>query len=856
MNELELQSSISEIRQACENRPGKQSPFFFILGAGISAPTIPLASEIESECKAIAALHGRTVEPKIKTQIESYSHWFGLAFPNAEQRQQYLRKKIQGKLISPAVFRLAHLLMNRCTGNLVVTPNFDDFLSRALTLFGEQHIVCDHPSTIGRISIESDDIQIIHVHGTYWFYDCCNLKAEIAQRAISSPSGPVTVPSFLEHLLWNRSPIVMGYSGWEGDVIMTALQRRLLSSMPFNVYWFCYRRSDCELLPSWLREHPNVRFIVPKVEMVANTVQTVVEPLEGGFSDPQSVKGGAVVPHTLPAKKILDLLVSSFKVDAPPLTRDPLQFFADQLNKTVFREDDQQSESDIYGLKSVVARVYVAIEMLARSDHAKSAIDLALEGVRNALRRSDYMSAIEIARNIERAHATDQQLEDLINTTASAAEGLDDNSTAELEGYELVCVCAQKLARQRTLSYQSTLIWARTLMNKGITLGNLDRNNEEIDVYNEIVQRFGDASEAALRERAGQALINKGITLDLVGRSADEIAAYDDLIRLFGDAAEPALREHVAQALMNKAITLNQLSASDDEVAVYDEIVQRFDAATEPVLRESVAKALVNKGLALSQGDRSDDAFAACNEVLRRFGDAIDPTLREQVAKALINKGATLGRLNRITDAIAAYDEALQHIGSEVEPALRETLATAMASRGFYLTKLDRGDEAIAAFDELLRRFGDAEEPALRERLAWALGNKGAVLSKIDRNDDAIVVYSELVQRFGEATEVVLRQQVARALIDKSWNLMKLNRNDEAIATCDEIVQRFCDMTDTALQKRVAEALDHAASILTQLKRTAEARSRYTKLIDRFHNHQDPEIVQYVAEARKFIAAG
>src|SRR2546423_9362756 len=48
-------------------------------------------------------------------------------------------------------------------------------------------------------------IQIVHVHGTYWFYDCCNLKVEITQRAENPGWGPLTVPSFLEHLLWNRS---------------------------------------------------------------------------------------------------------------------------------------------------------------------------------------------------------------------------------------------------------------------------------------------------------------------------------------------------------------------------------------------------------------------------------------------------------------------------------------------------------------------------------------------------------------------------------------------------------------------------------------------------------------------------
>src|SRR6476661_7088200 len=110
MYELELENAVSEIHQACENRNGSRSPFFFIVGAGISAPTIPIASEIEAECKAIAINQKRANEPKSKNPLDSYSHWFEAAWPNAEQRQQYLRKKIERRLISPAALRLAHLL--------------------------------------------------------------------------------------------------------------------------------------------------------------------------------------------------------------------------------------------------------------------------------------------------------------------------------------------------------------------------------------------------------------------------------------------------------------------------------------------------------------------------------------------------------------------------------------------------------------------------------------------------------------------------------------------------------------------------------------------------------------------------
>jgi hypothetical protein len=71
---------------------------------------------------------------------------------------------MENAVISRANFRLAHLLIEGAISNLVLTANFDDLLSRALTLFGCGHIVCDHPGALQRIDFEDNrDVQIIHL---------------------------------------------------------------------------------------------------------------------------------------------------------------------------------------------------------------------------------------------------------------------------------------------------------------------------------------------------------------------------------------------------------------------------------------------------------------------------------------------------------------------------------------------------------------------------------------------------------------------------------------------------------------------------------------------------------------------
>ncbi len=130
---------------------------------------------------------------------------------------------------------------------------------------------------------------------------------------------------------------------------------------------------------------------------------------------------------------------------------------------------------------------------------------------------------------------------------------------------------------------------ASALFNVGVLFGQLDRSEEAVGVYDQVVDRFGDAPEPALREQVAKALNNKGYRLGQLDRSEEAVGVYDQVVDRFGDAPEPALREQVAKALVNKGYRLGQLDRSEEAVGVYDQVVDRFGDAPEPALRELVA---------------------------------------------------------------------------------------------------------------------------------------------------------------------------------------------------------------------------------------------------------------------------
>jgi len=59
-------------------------------------------------------------------------------------------------------------------------------------------------------------------------------------------------------------------------------------------------------------------------------------------------------------------------------------------------------------------------------------------------------------------------------------------------------------------------------------------------------------------------------------------AVDDQLVERFGDAPEAALREQVATALVSKGVALGRLRQAEEEVAVNDQVVKRLGEARDP----------------------------------------------------------------------------------------------------------------------------------------------------------------------------------------------------------------------------------------------------------------------------------
>ncbi|MBF0097253.1 MAG: tetratricopeptide repeat protein [Magnetococcales bacterium] len=236
---------------------------------------------------------------------------------------------------------------------------------------------------------------------------------------------------------------------------------------------------------------------------------------------------------------------------------------------------------------------------------------------------------------------------------------------------------------------------AKTLFNKGVTLGELGRSEEELAVYEEVVTRYHDRQELGLVKQVAQALVNKGVTLGELGRNEEELAIYEEVITRYRDRQELGFAEQVAQALFNKGVRLGRLGRSEEELAVYEEVIKRYHDRQELGFVERVVQALFNKGVRLGQLGRSEEELAVYEEVIKRYHDRQELGLVKRVAQALFNKGVALGELGRSEEELAVFEEVIKRYQNRQEPVIVEIVEHAKKFMAF-LSKQGGNVQSVA----------------------------------------------------------------------------------------------------------------------------------------------------------------
>lgn len=335
---------ITRTIQLNKDSNAQQLPYFFIAGAGISAPNIPSANGIIKKCKEQVKSMCSSDEYQhhvdtigMESVADQYSSWMALAFPNKIDRSNFFRQQIKNAGITSANLLLAQILCSKKVATTVLTPNFDDILKQSMDLLGQRNVLVAE-NAMDNLSItpyNQEELQIVHVHGTYRFYDCANLNSEILE--VTNKNGTLSSTQLLRNFLQAQAPIIIGYSGWESDVIMTCLAERLSYPVPRSYIWVCYTQEDYAKLPGWLKSNKDVIFVLPDSYFSDEKCDTNVETKrkDPSFGD-EYVKQQYC--QTVDAASFFYKLISNLGIAEPAVFTNPSDYYKN-LSENILPKD-------------------------------------------------------------------------------------------------------------------------------------------------------------------------------------------------------------------------------------------------------------------------------------------------------------------------------------------------------------------------------------------------------------------------------------------------------------------------------------------------------------------------------------
>jgi len=144
---------------------------------------------------------------------------------------------------------------------------------------------------------------------------------------------------------------------------------------------------------------------------------------------------------------------------------------------------------------------------------------------------------------------------------------------------------ASKLKDPKSIDYwdnalkvvQNDVSRVRSLINKAMTLGELNYENKEIEIYNNILQKYSNSEDNNIQESIADTLLKKGYRLGEMKKQDDAISVYDELFKKYANTTNEAIKENLAIAHTNKAIELSDKGQENLAILEYLEAI-RYNA--------------------------------------------------------------------------------------------------------------------------------------------------------------------------------------------------------------------------------------------------------------------------------------
>ena len=191
---------------------------------------------------------------------------------------------------------------------------------------------------------------------------------------------------------------------------------------------------------------------------------------------------------------------------------------------------------------------------------------------------------------------------------------------------------------------EATEVLVDTVMDKAGAFEHAGQADKALDAYNDIVRRLDADGGAEVAHLAALPLMSKIPLLGRLGREDEAMEVCDEVVDRFGDAEFSQLPACIPIALATKAAVLTWRQALPEALKLAEEAVLQADLVPPEDRSEVKGKTMVVQAMTLGAANRVSESLALIDRVTAAFAHAPRRELADTVAAALAFKGQIPGQ--------------------------------------------------------------------------------------------------------------------------------------------------------------------------------------------------------------------
>ena len=850
------------------NKSIKQYPYFFITGAGISAESVKTASEIVSECKKICGENQLIISGNIE---EQYLHWLVKAFPHKETRKRYLENLVKNKKIPESVVKLANILMSRKVSNLVVTPNFDTFIYQSLKLFGETDIlIADTSQSAGKLNIESNSLNILHVYGTYEFYDFYSDSYSENNNTLNNntlENNLFSVRSFLRTALNSMSPIVIGYSGWENDVIMSELKERFKIPLKYRMYWFCHSEEDYDNLPAW------VKYLDEERKVIRDDVIFVLPSKEKIYSiNNEANLKNIDFNERLNAKDLLSSFINEFNIKSPEIIQNPINFlknyfesnFYDNMysNLLLLRFDESENDTEISYIKEAIINNDIE-NIISRTENFANNLEAHEEkhirSILNYLVLAIEEHTVVGFKNYDLIKIIDLYKK-LYTAIEKTTDDIDKLNLIKIELEESSILNNDAIIRNKIDSILNNIYTIsestdgyRDVYRRCINIKLIYSKENSDDLYNSIISKIKEWDDLEDIKLLVRMYIEKGMQLEEDDKLELAINMFEEAEKYFINLKEDEWLENVfIICKLRKASLFNELDEYDKALLEIETIINKFYNSEDIKINKFLADAMILKGSILKNNMKLEEAEAAFDEIYIKYSSENDENIRRKAVKALLNKAEVLETDENFYEAIEVYNDIINRYKDDKDNELRINAAQARLNKIVILTKSEKDEVIVRKCNEILQIYKNETDEKIKLIILQVKLCKAIGLHNSGKQKEAMDLYNDIIKVRREDADIKMKSLIMEARIFKSYCLKDDSKVIEAKEMYNEIITLCKSDEDKKSKSKVVETMLNQADSLIKSGDFEEGLKIYDEIEITYKDNAD--VIRTIREFIQSIA--